>query len=64
MNADVRYYTCHRDGSRILSSINKDHVGVAISTKAIGSGNRVDITSEYKFKEGSSEERATLLGKR
>lgn len=63
MNADVRYYTCHKGGTRILSSVNKNHVGVSISTKAIGSCSREDLTSDYKFSEGSSDERATLLGK-
>ena len=62
MNADVRLYTVMRDGTQVLSRVYTSHVGKQISTKAIGSGQRHDITSDYKFPEGSLEERAALLG--
>ena len=38
------------------------HVGKNISTKAIGSSRREDITHDYKFPERSLSERAALLG--
>ena len=62
MNADIRYYIIHGDQSRTLSRVNTRHVGRNISTKAIGSNQREDITQDYKFKEGSTSERAALLG--
>lgn len=36
-------------------------VGKNMSTKAVGSTNRHDVTGDYKFPEGSEEERATVI---
>ena len=58
----MRSYTVHKDGSQTLSGVNTFHVGKSISTKAIGSSRKEDVTSNYKFDEGSSTERAALLG--
>lgn len=63
VNADIRYYTVHDDGTQTLSRVNTSHVGQNISTKAVGSSNRQDVTLDYKFAEGSSAERIALLGK-
>ncbi len=63
MNADIRYYTVHEDESLELARVNSTHVGKNISTKAVGSDARQDITLEYKFAEGSTSERAALLGR-
>lgn len=52
----------HRDGSQTLSNVNTYHVGKSISTKAIGSDKKEDVTLNYKFQEGSDSERAALLG--
>ena len=52
------------DGSLTLAQVDTASVGKNISTKAIGSSNRHDITDLYKFPEGSSAERAALLGKK
>ena len=62
MNADVRYYTVHEDGTQTLTRVNTSHVGKKISTKAVGSSLREDITLDYKFPERSLSERAALLG--
>ena len=64
MNADIRYYTIHSDDSKTLTRVDTTDVGKNISTKAIGSSNRQDITDQYKFREGSEEERAALLGEK
>ena len=32
-----------------------------MSTKAVGSTKRVEVTGDYKFPEGSEEERATVI---
>ena len=50
------------DNSLTLSDVDTSHVGKNISTKAIGSSDRHDVTNLYKFKEGSTAERAALLG--
>jgi hypothetical protein len=62
VNADIRYYTVRNDGSSTLTRVNTTHVGKNISTKAIGSSVVNIITNEYKFREGSTSERAALLG--
>lgn len=62
MNADIRYYVIRGDNSRSLTRVNTRHVGKNISTKAVGSGNVNIITDTYKFHEGSTSERAALLG--
>jgi len=59
----VRYYMVKADGTNVLSSVNTSHVGKKISCKAVGSGARQDLTLDYKFPEGSVEERAALLGR-
>lgn len=51
-----------KDGTQVLSGVNTSHVGKQISTKAVGSGHLHDITSNYKFPEGSLAERAAVLG--
>ena len=63
VNADVRTYVVNTDKSLTLADVNVTHVGKKMSTKAIGSSDRQDVTDQYKFEEGSSSERAALLGK-
>ena len=63
VNADIRYYTPHEDDTLELTRVVTTHVGKNISTKAIESDAREDITLQYKFAEGSTSERAALLGK-
>ena len=63
MNADIRYYTVNPDRTLTLTRVNSTHVGKNISTKALGSNAREDVTLGYKFAEGSTSERAALLGR-
>ncbi len=62
VNADIRYYTVNEGSTNTLTRVNTSHVGKHISTKAVRGNHRQDITLEYKFKEGSTSERAALLG--
>ena len=62
MNADIRYYTINPDRTRTLTRVNSTHVGKNISTKAVGTNQREDVTLDYKFAERSTSERAALLG--
>ena len=64
MNADKRYYTVHSNKRKELVYVETDVIGKNISTKAVGSSARHDITDEYKFKEGTTSERAALLCKK
>lgn len=62
VNADIRYYTINPDRTRTLTRVNSTHVGKNISTKAVGTNDREDVTLDYKFPERSISERAALLG--
>ncbi|XP_030067450.1 protein-glutamine gamma-glutamyltransferase 2 [Microcaecilia unicolor] len=56
VNADVIYYIQQDDGST-KKSIHTSQVGKFISTKSVGRDGREDITNNYKYPEGSEEER-------
>ena len=59
VNADLKYYVQTASGFKLAHS-NTYRIGKNISTKAVGSAEREDITSQYKYPEGSLEERAAL----
>lgn len=63
VNADVIYYW-KEEGSKDFQVRlhDKRYVGQNISTKDIGSDSRKDVTQDYKFREGTPEERAALAG--
>ena len=62
VNADIRTYIVKENGEKVLSQVNTSHVGKNISTKAVGRSAVNIVTNEYKFREGSTSERAALLG--
>ncbi|KAI4879151.1 hypothetical protein NFI96_021248, partial [Prochilodus magdalenae] len=57
VNADVVEYITLRDGRHVKIDGSTTEVGQCISTKAVGSDEREDITHLYKYPEGSEEER-------
>ncbi|XP_072552168.1 protein-glutamine gamma-glutamyltransferase 2-like [Salminus brasiliensis] len=57
VNADVVEYITLRDGRHVKVDGSTTAVGQCISTKAVGSDEREDITHLYKYPEGSAEER-------
>uniref|UniRef100_A0A8B9JRD0 Transglutaminase 2, C polypeptide A n=1 Tax=Astyanax mexicanus TaxID=7994 RepID=A0A8B9JRD0_ASTMX len=57
VNADVVEYITLRDGRHVKIGGSTTEVGQCISTKAVGSDEREDITHLYKYPEGSEEER-------
>jgi hypothetical protein len=60
VNADENYYVENNDGAGYtLVRTVTNSIGKNISTKATGSKQRHDITLEYKYPEGSMEERAS-----
>ncbi|XP_056405815.1 protein-glutamine gamma-glutamyltransferase 2 isoform X2 [Hyla sarda] len=56
VNADVIYFVEQRDGT-VRQTKNNALVGQKISTKAVGTDTREDITQNYKYPEGSEDER-------
>ncbi|TKS93058.1 Coagulation factor XIII A chain [Collichthys lucidus] len=60
VNSDVVFYSRSRDGTMELVKVNPTHVGRLVLTKTPGDMTRRDITDQYKFPEGSTEERTTL----
>ncbi|XP_043566126.1 protein-glutamine gamma-glutamyltransferase 2-like isoform X1 [Chiloscyllium plagiosum] len=60
VNADqVTWIQC-RDGRKEKMHVETQHVGQNISTKKCGRPDREDITDNYKYREGSFEERAIV----
>ncbi|XP_030634770.1 protein-glutamine gamma-glutamyltransferase 2-like [Chanos chanos] len=57
VNADIVNWMVMSDGSKKKVSTDKVSVGQNMSTKAVGRDVRVDITSNYKYQEGSKRER-------
>ncbi|KAM4565524.1 coagulation factor XIII A chain [Fundulus diaphanus] len=60
VNSDVVFYSRAKDGTLEPVRVNKTHVGRMALTKAAGSEGRRDIIDQYKFPEGSPEERTVL----
>ncbi|XP_055757556.1 coagulation factor XIII A chain-like [Salvelinus fontinalis] len=61
VNSDVVFYSRNpRDGTLEPVKVNSSHVGRMVVTKVPGQDARRDITDQYKFPEGSPEERAVL----
>ncbi|XP_006874926.1 PREDICTED: protein-glutamine gamma-glutamyltransferase 6 [Chrysochloris asiatica] len=57
VNADYITWLWHKDESRERVYSDTKKIGRCISTKAVGSDSRVDITGLYKYPEGSGKER-------
>ncbi|XP_057175724.1 protein-glutamine gamma-glutamyltransferase K-like [Triplophysa rosa] len=57
VNSDQIFWQRKSDGTFAEFRVDKSAVGHSISTKAVGSDARVDITHLYKHPEGSQEER-------
>ncbi|XP_073678833.1 protein-glutamine gamma-glutamyltransferase K-like [Garra rufa] len=60
VNSDKVYWKRKQNGTFDIVRVDKNAVGRCISTKAVGSDQRVDITHTYKFAEGTPEERRAV----
>ncbi|XP_059211111.1 coagulation factor XIII A chain [Centropristis striata] len=60
VNSDVVFYSRNKDGTMEPVKVNRTHVGRMILTKNPGDMSRREITDQYKFPEGSAEERTVL----
>ncbi|NXV44989.1 TGM3 glutamyltransferase, partial [Uria aalge] len=58
VNADCMYWSYDTStGKKTLIFSQSTKIGQAISTKAVGRDDRVDVTNDYKYEEGSKKER-------
>ncbi|XP_014799174.1 PREDICTED: protein-glutamine gamma-glutamyltransferase 6-like [Calidris pugnax] len=57
VNADCNRWIVYKDGTKKRVYCDTEIIGRFISTKAVGSNSRVDVTYNYKYPEGSAEER-------
>ncbi|XP_011237739.1 protein-glutamine gamma-glutamyltransferase E isoform X2 [Mus musculus] len=58
VNADrITWIYNNRNNTQKQNSVDTHSIGKYISTKAVGSNSRMDVTDKYKYPEGSSEER-------
>ncbi|XP_074460942.1 protein-glutamine gamma-glutamyltransferase E-like [Larus michahellis] len=58
VNADCMYWNYDTStGKKTLIFSQSTTIGQAISTKAVGRDDRVDVTNDYKYEEGSKKER-------
>ncbi|XP_064363150.1 coagulation factor XIII A chain isoform X4 [Dromaius novaehollandiae] len=60
VNSDIVYSRREKNGAQMIEKIDMTHVGKLIVTKEIGGDGMMDVTEEYKFQEGSDEERLAL----
>ncbi|XP_008321802.2 coagulation factor XIII A chain [Cynoglossus semilaevis] len=60
VNSDVVFYSRRKDGTMDPVRVNHSHVGRMVLTKTPLKMTRRDITDQYKFPEGSTEERTVL----
>lgn len=60
INSDVVFYSRSKDGTMVPVKVNRTHVGRLVLTKSPGNVTRRDITDQYKFSEGTTEERTVL----
>ncbi|XP_008068132.1 erythrocyte membrane protein band 4.2 isoform X2 [Carlito syrichta] len=60
VNASCVVWKCREDGTLELTDSNTKYVGNNISTKGVGSNRCEDITQNYKYPEGSLQEKQVL----
>ncbi|XP_041103827.1 coagulation factor XIII A chain-like [Polyodon spathula] len=60
VNSDVVYWKRMRDGTQEPIKVNKHHVGEMVLTKEVGRDEIKNITDQYKFPEGTEEERLAV----
>ncbi|KFQ74840.1 Coagulation factor XIII A chain, partial [Phaethon lepturus] len=60
VNSDIVYSRRDKNGTQVIENIDTTHVGQLIVTKEVGGDGMMEITEEYKFQEGSEEERLAL----
>ncbi|XP_075701348.1 protein-glutamine gamma-glutamyltransferase E-like [Rhinoderma darwinii] len=59
VNADVIKVIVQQNGNKYMGEADRTKIGKYICTKAVGRDGYINITSDYKYAEGSSDERQT-----
>ena len=59
VNADLLYHIQQEDLSFVVAKSDTTRVGTLVATKAVGEFKMEDVTHEYKYPEGSLEERVS-----
>ncbi|XP_056406363.1 protein-glutamine gamma-glutamyltransferase E-like [Hyla sarda] len=59
VNADVMKVIVQQDGRKVVGETDRTKVGQFICTKGVGTDSYVNITTEYKYPEGSQEDKQT-----
>ncbi|XP_066481869.1 coagulation factor XIII A chain [Tiliqua scincoides] len=60
VNSDVVYSRALKNGRKVVGLVDKTQIGKLILTKEVGVDGMKDITGQYKFQEGTEEERLAL----
>ncbi|XP_068120184.1 protein-glutamine gamma-glutamyltransferase E-like [Hyperolius riggenbachi] len=60
VNADITHWIALKNGTKNRISSDTKYIGKYISTKAVGTDDRMDVTHLYKYPEGSKQERAVF----
>ncbi|NWZ84477.1 F13A factor, partial [Poecile atricapillus] len=60
VNGDIFYTRMEKNGTQVVENVDTTRIGQLIVTKEVGGDGMMDITEEYKFREGSDEERLAL----
>ncbi|NXT72382.1 F13A factor, partial [Chaetops frenatus] len=60
VNSDIFYTRMEKNGTQVVENVDTTRIGQLIVTKEVGGDGMMDITEEYKFREGSDEERLAL----
>lgn len=53
MNSDIFYTKMEKNGTQVVENVDTTHIGQLIVTKEVGGDRMMDITAEYKFREGN-----------
>lgn len=60
VNGDIVEWVKEKSGEMVPVWVEESDVGFNISTKAVGSSDREDVTNHYKYKEGTEMERRVV----
>jgi len=60
VNGDIVYWIVEEDGDMRIARVDTAGIGRLCATKAVGSGEMVDVKNLYKADEGSAKERSAV----
>lgn len=60
MNGDIFYTRIEKNGTQVVEGVDTARIGQLIVTKEVGGDGMMDITEEYKFREGKLKYAGTI----